>query len=324
MASFGEFSRLLNRFSVCVSRLLSSNVWPQIDCMKNLINKKLPCQICSNCNHSIIAEVDSCIILRCKECGVAFLNDNKSINAISDLYNDPKYFKHRYFIDPYAIKSKKLLFEECLKNISMLYPNLGKLIDIGSGDGLLLHLAFKKGWDCLGIEISSIGASIASKQYKAKIINKSFENWDSEGLMFDVAILWDLIEHVIDPCEVISKCSKILKPNGVIVIFTPNLNSLIRESANLLSFVFNNQRNKILRNFYPIYHRYYFNKKSLSYLLEKYGFNIVQTKQRNIDFGKARIGKKSFTKLIDALDRFGAFLNKGYRLELYAIRSNEL
>ena len=47
-----------------------------------------------------------------------------------------------------------------------------------------------------------------------------------EAQSFDVVTLWDVFEHVLDPKATLTEIARILKPNGLVVIHTPNPTSL--------------------------------------------------------------------------------------------------
>ncbi len=69
--------------------------------------------------------------------------------------------------------------------------------------------------------------------------------------------MFDLIEHVGDPVQLVLDCKKLLAPSGIMLIFTPNFDSLAihgrREKSNLVSpaehltFLRGNPVRKLLR-----------------------------------------------------------------------------
>ena len=53
--------------------------------------------------------------------------------------------------------------------------------------------------------------------------NLNVDTLDFENNSFDLIILGEVIEHLYDPDIILQECSRILKPNGVLLITTPNL-----------------------------------------------------------------------------------------------------
>ncbi len=62
-----------------------------------------------------------------------------------------------------------------------------------------------------------------------KIHQASVEDVKLPNDYYDVITGFDIIEHVLDPTELLRKMSKWLKPGGVIILDTPNYDSLYRK-----------------------------------------------------------------------------------------------
>jgi SAM-dependent methyltransferase len=95
------------------------------------------------------------------------------------------------------------------------------ILDIGCGEGDLLRLLFKMGYKNLtGTEISERRISVAKE--KNEDINYMHSNnlMDFDNESIDTLISTGVIEHLENPEEFISECSRILKPNGQLIITT--------------------------------------------------------------------------------------------------------
>jgi 2-polyprenyl-3-methyl-5-hydroxy-6-metoxy-1,4-benzoquinol methylase len=82
---------------------------------------------------------------------------------------------------------------------------------------------------------------------------------------FDVAAMFDVIEHLFDPAAVISAVSRALTPDGTLVISTPNFDSASRIALGPDWAVLS-----------PLEHVYYFTEDSLRRLLNAAGFSQVR------------------------------------------------
>lgn len=111
-----------------------------------------------------------------------------------------------------------------------LYKNLipsdsAHVLDIGCGDGRLLHIIQKHtpaGWRFSGIEIGESGAAEARKK-GYDVVQGDIEFTDPaewEG-KFDLILMHQLIEHTRSPAVLLERAAKWLKPGGVLSIETP-------------------------------------------------------------------------------------------------------
>lgn len=104
-----------------------------------------------------------------------------------------------------------------------------RVIDIGCGEGYLSsHLAQKyKNAFITGIEINDKAANEA-RQKCNEVITGDIEKilLNKSGLdenTFDCAILADVLEHLVNPWDVLKKIKRILKDTGRIVASIPNI-----------------------------------------------------------------------------------------------------
>lgn len=97
----------------------------------------------------------------------------------------------------------------------------GKLLEIGCGAGEnLAHLA-QLGWQVQGIEPDYKAAAIARDKGLA-IVEGSLNEDLFPPASFDAIVLSHVIEHLNNPLETIKICRTLLKPNGLLVMLTPN------------------------------------------------------------------------------------------------------
>lgn len=123
------------------------------------------------------------------------------------------YFKNRDI-------QKKIILEEYFQSTTK------RILDIGSGEGFTLKHFQEIGWDVLGVDYSNFGI----RQHNPTLLPYFIEGdlidtmvqLASKILKFDVIIMNNLLEHVIDPGETIDKAIALLNEGGVIVIQVPN------------------------------------------------------------------------------------------------------
>lgn len=103
----------------------------------------------------------------------------------------------------------------------------GRLLDVGCGNGRYLGTMRTLGWDVQGVELSEDGhracMNAGLNVFHGDLHTAAFEN-DS----FDVITVRHVIEHISTPKPLIAELARILKPNGKLMIETPNSDSLGR------------------------------------------------------------------------------------------------
>lgn len=110
----------------------------------------------------------------------------------------------------------------------------GKAIDLGAGTGLLATRMQKLGWDvvCADRNASAFNADLPFKQ--VDLDDRDFSRQLGEGC-FDLVTAVEVIEHVEAPINLLRNARRLLRPNGLIVITTPNVNSVPARVKFLLS-----------------------------------------------------------------------------------------
>jgi len=198
------------------------------------------------------------------------------------------------------------------------------LLDVGCCAGFFLDEATKCGWHAQGVELSRWAASYAKEKLNIKISNSTLRQAEYPDNYFDVIVLQDTIEHLIDPREVLIEMRRILKPTGIIYINTPDIESMASQ---------------LLRaKWWGIkrYHLFYFSKKTLNKLLEATGFKSIRWSvyARNFTFKywleRVRPYNKAIYKILDAISSIGklkdAFIKIDFRdqIEVFAKKRRSL
>lgn len=101
----------------------------------------------------------------------------------------------------------------------------GRLLDVGCGNGQRLSFLRSLGWTVTGTDVDAR----AVRQAKAKGLEVHLGSLEVQQLpddFFDVITINHVIEHVNEPLRLLEECRRILKPSGLLLVFTPNSESL--------------------------------------------------------------------------------------------------
>jgi 2-polyprenyl-3-methyl-5-hydroxy-6-metoxy-1,4-benzoquinol methylase len=198
-------------------------------------------------------------IVQCRQCGMTYTNPRLDKGDILDAYaavEDPLYVEER--------EGRVLTFERHLKPLERITgpPNGRPLLDVGCYTGVFVEIAERHGWEAWGLEPSRW----AVKQARARgldVIQGTLTTASLPEAYFEVVTLWDVIEHLTDPCKALQQAHHVLRPGGLVVIHTIDIESPF---ARLLG-----ERWPWLMEM----HLYYFSRQTLRVMLGRCSFEVI-------------------------------------------------
>lgn len=159
-----------------------------------------------------------------------------------------------------------------------------KYLDIGCGEGFGLIEALKRGWECYSVDITDHRIDDAKKSkihfHKGTLFTA---NYPSD--FFDVIYFDSVLEHVTNPSEYLNEIYRIMKKNGVLYIGVPNEDSLFGFVNKIYYFLSGKNISEKIKPFASPYHIIGFTKKTLLYVVEKFGFEIIEFRNFARKFG---------------------------------------
>ncbi len=141
----------------------------------------------------------------------------------------------------------------------------GRLLDIGCNEGRGLKIYQRNGFEAEGLEPNEKASAVAC-EHGFKVHTEPLEQF-KPARPYDVCVLSNVLEHSLDPKQMLSHVRRILKPGGQIWVSCPNSQSRLR-------FLFG----RYWINWHVPFHITHFSEKTLRYVLEDSGFAIERTK----------------------------------------------
>jgi ubiquinone/menaquinone biosynthesis C-methylase UbiE len=223
------------------------------------------CEVCGNSNPNEFAvkfERNDFLVTECNKCGFVFIPQFFREQIPYENYRDEEVLESVRRGNNYIkIRRHKLRLKLIKK-----YVKSGKLYDIGVGWGHFLYTAKLLGFETSGVEISELMHHYATTDLKLDVVHDNFFNLDLPDNNWDVATMWDVLEHINEPDKAIEKVWGILKPGAYLVLQVPQIDSKVA------------RKQKEKWSMMSIEHINYFSKESIKTLLEAKGFEVVKYK----------------------------------------------
>lgn len=148
------------------------------------------------------------------------------------------------------------------------------LLDIGCGRGTFLDIAKEYGLRTVGIELASDAALIAKNKGHKILCGSATEIKFSER-KFDIITLWDLLEHLDNPRQVLLNTYESLRSDGKMFILTPMMGSIYDRLGLLLFRLSGGRVAMLVRMCWSHEHLWRFDAYGLKNILLSIGFKEV-------------------------------------------------
>jgi SAM-dependent methyltransferase len=158
----------------------------------------------------------------------------------------------------------------------------GKYLELGVGAGILFNVMQSRGWICRGVEPGASRLEIAG-------VEGALEDLEDES-PFDVVVAIDVLEHISDPREALSRLRRMIAPQGELFGSFPrstSLRGMLQGSG--------------WRMVRPFGHVHYFSKSSARKILASAGFDLVDWRTSDLSSGETGRFRSRLALMIERL-----------------------
>ena len=199
-----------------------------------------PCEICGADTPEPVASRPDMLFggdtvytfCRCGGCGVLYQHPRPSEATMGQLYpHDTSYPSYRRDVATEPLLRRLDRRYGLAKRCRLVTRHVrgGRLLDVGCATGDFLSEMWRQpGWLVLGIEPSPAAGRYAHDQVGLTVVAGTLNDAAFADASFDAVTMWDVLEHVYRPREVIAEAARILRPGGVLVVNHPNTESIDR------------------------------------------------------------------------------------------------
>lgn len=210
-------------------------------------------------------------------------------------------------------RSKKFLDQ--IAKLLWQPPEKIRLLDVGCSSGAFLHAAVKLGFRAEGVEPAPKAAATAQAA-GLKVHQGLLQEAGYADGQFDAITLFEVIEHLQQPQELLQECRRILRPGGILLIGTGNAGSW--------SMAAMGARWEYLHIAKHGGHVSFFNLGSIASLAQQSGFSVAAVRTRGVRFCEKGDCAKPVYRIAklagELLNIFAALLNKGHDMAVYLKR----
>lgn len=208
-------------------------------------------------------------LVRCTRCDLVYQNPRPTLEEMGQHY-PPEY---EPYADHVAQPKRNWLLQKAIEHgtnkrcrFVTRHKAAGRLLDMGCAmGGFLLGMRKQSHWTVAGVEVNQAVAHLAKERHALDIFAGTLEEAQYPDASFDAVTMWDVLEHLHDPLGSLQEIHRILHTDGIVVIRVPNLASW---DAKLFGSTW--------AGLDAPRHLYIFTPETLSALLEKAGFQVVE------------------------------------------------
>ena len=237
--------------------------------MKRLV--QVPCPLCNSADgfSRVYADNPSAIV-RCRHCDLVFFNPQPSLEYLAEFYSSQSGYMpsiaenlRSFERDPASWKATAdFIFGKVYGHLAEAKGQ--RVLDVGCAYGFFLLFARERGLDAYGLEVSSETSRYA-RDHGVNVQTGTLLEARFDSGFFDIVTLNNVLEHTLNPVAELKEVFRILKNQGIVFVAVPNFGSLVAKVDNFY------WKMKSWPN-----HLFYFTEPTLTGILRKAGFSIVE------------------------------------------------
>lgn len=228
----------------------------------NASMEQIHCALCGVDDASLYAEENGYRAVRCRRCGLVYVNPRPDIREMKRLYDGQEtQIDIAAHLTRRDVKCAQARW--CLRTIRR-YQASGKLLEVGCAAGYLLWEAQKLGYQVQGIDLTHAFVEFARTQLGVPVHEGTLHDAPFGEGSFDVVYTRNTLSHLAYPLEEHRRIHQLLRPGGFLVFETGNVADLTPAVAGILEL--------------PD-HLYHFGEVTIGRLLELAGFRVREMRR---------------------------------------------
>jgi len=193
-----------------------------------------PCPLCSGTRSRVLQRIavshrvvgGTYRLRRCRDCDLVYLTPRLEDATLATLYGEEFYFPEDSAFSAVA-EGVKALIQDARRQVIEKRARVGRLLDVGSGDGAFVHHMASHDWEATGLDFSPAASELAARRgLRGRYLMGSLADHDLPQRSFDAVTMWQVLEHIGEPVPMLRRVYELLKPGGLLVASVPNIDGL--------------------------------------------------------------------------------------------------
>lgn len=237
------------------------------------LEEYVPCVLCGSRESDVIFKASDKVIFRddreypvvkCRNCGLVFLNPRPSAEMKEQLYGTD----YPFTADKPDNAQPIFHYQPVIDYLEGMGP--GKVLDVGTGNSPFLPAMKGFGWEVNGTEVDVGLVEYFHEKHGIEVFGGELEDAHFDSGYFDAVTIMGVIEHVPNPRLMLSEAARILRDDGVLAMWCFNRSV----EARLLG--------KYWLGFDAPRHFYSYSYETMARLLKETGFELTDSLFRPI------------------------------------------
>lgn len=229
--------------------------------------------------HTLVVE-DRYRLLVCRDCGSQCFREDPVLVAGLPPEQDREYwedYKFAVYGDPRVQAAFESRYASVIADARRHVPRLESVLDAGCGVGNFLDFATRAGLRAVG---SDVDASAVGQARTRGLTAWTADELDAHvpDASLDALSLWDVVEHLSAPADVLAGLLAKVRPGGAVLFETPDGGFPVRR---VLLAAHRASRGKVdvCGPMYYYEHKVYFTEPGLRRLLDRVGVDLVSVRR---------------------------------------------
>ena len=232
---------------------------------------EVPCPACGSAERTIEFDKHEFSYQTCTSCQTLYMSPRPSPTVMDSYYSNSENYQYwaKHIFPATEASRREKLHKPWLKRVLDFCARYGiprgRLVEVGAGFGTFCSVAQQAEAfvDVVAVEPTPEMAA-ACRERGVNVVEKRIEDITNEIEGADVAVAFEVIEHLFEPRRFLEQAAEILRPGGLLVVSCPNGQgfdiSVLREASLAID---------------PE-HVNLFNPQSLSLLIESCDYEVLE------------------------------------------------